>query len=105
MFEEDFIIRTLREGTVQTDQAIEAIVTQMGTTLMTDRSLGTVVIVAEMVNGQITKQNIRWAQGNDPAFDKALDPMAKKLLPEVVRVVQGGGGGNGDLKVKVVAKK
>ena len=105
MFEEDFIIRTLREGTVQTNQAIEAIITQMGSTLMTDRSLGSVVIIAEMVNGQMTKENIRWGQGNDPAFDKALDPMAKKLLPEVVKVVQGGGGGAGDLKLKVVAKK
>ena len=105
MFEEDFIIRTVREGSVQTDQAIEDGITAMGIALFQNRALGTVVIDVEMANGQFTKEKVRWGQGNDPAFDQSLANIAQKLLGEAKRVVQGGGGGAGDLKLKVVAKK
>lgn len=106
MIEEDFIIRTLREGSIRTDQAIEAIITQMGITLMTDRFLGSVAVLTEVENGQVTRAKIRWGQDNDPAFDKSLQPMAEKLLAEEERILLAAGpGGPGNLKIKIVAKK
>lgn len=102
--EEDFIIRTHREGTVSTTTDIENTFNTMGCTILNTRLLGHVTIVVERVDGVNTKERTKWGDDNDPKFDSALAADAKTLLSQAIKAVEGNGD-NGDLRLKVVGKK
>ena len=101
---EDFIIRTVREGTYQTTAEAEAIVTNIGKGRMEDRFLGKVTCIAEKADGKITKNLYRFAPDNDPKFNEKVKNDAELLTQEVLKIVEGGGGSDGDFRIKVVAK-
>jgi hypothetical protein len=102
--EEDFIIRTHREGTVETTTDIENTFNTMGCSVMNTRLLGAVTIVVERIGGINTKERINWAADNNPKFDSLLDADAKTLLSQAIKAVEGGGD-NGDLRLKFVGKR
>ena len=55
--DDNYIVRTHREGTIKTTTSIEDALTSMGQTALTNRSLGSVVAIVEKANGKITKSN------------------------------------------------
>lgn len=101
--ERDFIVRTHRDGTMDTNADIEATVTKMGCTVLTERLEGSVTAVVEKEKGQITKSRLRW-DDESAAFKKWLEPDANVLLQQVTDQVKGNGGDNGELRVKVRGK-
>ena len=101
---EDFVIRTVREGTYQSTAGVEAIITNIGKGRMEDRLLGKVTCLAEKADGKITKNLYRFAPDNDPRFNEKVKADAEALTQEVLKIVEGGGDDNGDLRVRVVAK-
>lgn len=102
--EEDFIVRTVREGTVNVNTAIEDEITKMGQTAFSIRNLGSVTVLVERSGGVNTKEKIRWGAGNDPKFNDAMKASADVILANAVKLVEGGGD-DGDLRVKIISKK
>ena len=102
--EEDFIVRTHREGTVATNTDIENTFNKMGCSILNTRLLGSVTIVVERVDGVTTKERIKWGDENDQKFDQLLAADANTLLSQAAAAVKGHGD-NGDLRLKVVGKK
>jgi hypothetical protein len=98
----DFIVRTVREGTVNTTDSIEKQVNTMGSDCFSTRVLGFVTAILEKQGGKITKKRLRWS-GDD--FKKVHERNATIMLDEMEKVVAGGGGDEEELRVKVVAKK
>ena len=102
--DDNYIVRTHREGTIKTSSSIEDTLTSMGQTALTNRSLGSVVAIVEKANGKITKSTLRWAEGTDTTFRESMEKRANELLAETNRLVEGSGDNN-DIRVKLVAKK
>ncbi len=98
----DFIVRTHREGNLNTDDKIEGILNKMGGQAFNDRFLGGVAAVVEKRGGIIDRAVLRWS--GDAAFKKAQQTNADALLEAVRAVVEAGGGDDDHLKVKIVAK-
>jgi hypothetical protein len=98
----DFIVRTVREGTVNTNDAIEKYINTMGGDCFTSRVVGFVTAIVEKTGGKITKKKLRWS-GDD--FKKVHEKNATIMLDEMEKVVAGGGNDEEELRVKVVAKK
>ena len=98
----DFIVRTHREGTIDTNKDIEAIVTKMGQTCFQDTAIGSVAAIVESdASGTIIKNKLRWE--GDPIFEKNQRLNADALLIAVTAAIKGAGGGD-DLKVKIKTK-
>ena len=102
--EEEFIVKTVAEGTTRTSQDIELVLSTMGGQSFKDRYCGSVAAVVEKVGGVITKQRIRWGEENDPNFNAAQQRNADSLLAATVKAVEGGGDPS-ELVVKFVVKK
>ena len=101
---DDFIVRTVREGTLKTTQEIEDLINKIAKPRFDDRYLGSVVVIVEKEAGKITKQKYRFAADNDPNFDAKVKPDAEALLAAVVKLVNGGGDEE-EVRLKVVSKK
>ena len=104
MEEDLFVVRTLREGTVKTNDNIESILTNMGSVALRSRNLGKVRVVVEKVGGQFTKQKVVFLDTNDQAFNAEHEQNANILLTECIKVVDGNGN-DGEFKVIVTSKK
>lgn len=102
--DENYIVRTHREGTIESTAGIEATLTKMGKDILDTRLLGSVVAIVEKVDGRISKQKLRWGEDNDPKFNTSMNELATVLLADTVKASEGGGDNN-DLRVKVVGKK
>jgi hypothetical protein len=100
----NYIVRTHREGTLNTDSSIEETLNNMGQDALKTRTLGSVVAIVEKAGGKITKSTLRWAAGNDPKFQGIMQKNADTLLAQTERLVDGGGDDN-DIRVKFVGKK
>ena len=101
--EEEFNVKTLREGNVKTNQDIESILNVMACEGFNNRYLGVVAAVVEKTDGRITKQKLNWGEANDPNFNKAQQKNADALLAATVKAVEGGGDPS-EMKVKFVVK-
>lgn len=101
--EEEFNIRTLREGTAKSTPDIEAIFNAMGGDGFRTRYLGTVAAVVEKSGGRITKQRLNWGDDNDPKFNETHQKNADALLAATVKAVEGGGDPT-DLRTKFTTK-
>jgi hypothetical protein len=100
----NYIVRTHREGTIDSTPSIEATLNKMGKANLDTRLLGSVVAIVEKVDGRITKQKLRWGSDNDPKFNSSMNELATVLLADTVKASEGGGDTN-DLRVKYVGKK
>ena len=100
----NYIVRTHREGTINTDASIEETLNKMGQDALTTRTLGSVVAIVEKVAGRITKNKLRWGEDNDPKFQGIMERNADALLAQTLKLVEGGGDDD-DIRVKFVAKK
>lgn len=102
--EEEFIVRTIREGTVATNTDIEETLTAMGGQGFRERYCGSVAAVVEKNGGIITKRRINWGTDNDPLFNESQKRNADVLLAAALKAVEGGGDPS-ELLVKFVVKK
>ncbi|MEO9533588.1 MAG: hypothetical protein ABJG68_01210 [Crocinitomicaceae bacterium] len=102
--DENFIVRTHREGTIDSTAPIEATLNKIGKDILDTRLLGSVVAIVEKEGGRITKQKLRWGEDNDPKFNTTFGEIANTLLADTVKASEGGGDTN-DLRIKVVGKK
>lgn len=82
---------------------METIISGMGCTSFKNRALGSVVVIVEKVAGKITKEKVKWGEGNDPLFNESQSRDANALLPLAVKQVNGGGD-DGEIRIKLVAK-
>ena len=101
--ERDFTVRSHRDGTVDTTPDMETIISNMGCNSFNNRALGSVVVIVEKVKGTITKEKIKWREGNDPIFNESQAKDANTLLALATRQVNGGGE-DGEIRIKIVAK-
>ena len=102
--EEDFIVRTHREGTAKVTTDMELTISSMGCTCFNNRDLGRVTIIVERERGVIIKEKIKWGKDNDSKFDETMSNDAKTLLEQSIKAVEGGGDDD-DVRIKIVAKK
>jgi hypothetical protein len=102
--EEEFAVRTQREGSARVTPDIEAVLSTMGGQSFRDRHLGSVSAVVEKVGGVITKQRLRWGDENDLSFNDAHLKNAETLLAATVKAVETGGDPS-ELVVKFVVKR
>ncbi len=101
--ERDFLVRSHREGTVDTTADMETIISNMGCIGFNKRALGKVTIIVQKTGGEITKQKVKWDEANDPIFNESQRKDADSLLPMAVKVVDGGGD-DGEIRIKLIAK-
>ncbi|MFT4599922.1 MAG: hypothetical protein ACI857_000089 [Arenicella sp.] len=100
----NYIVRTHREGTIDSTPEIETRLTSMGCDILRTRTLGSVVAIVEKEAGIITKQKLRWGEDNDPKFQGIVQADADLLLADAVRASTGGGEDN-DIRLKIVGKR
>ena len=103
--EEEFAVRTSREGTIDTNIEIEDTLNIMGGQGFKDRYCGTVAAVVEKSGGRITKQRLNWGEENDPKFNDAQMRNATVLLAAAVKALETSGGDPSELRVKFIVKK
>lgn len=101
--EEEFIIRTLREGSVKSTPEIEDILNVMGCETLKSRFLGSVAAVVEKADGRITKQRLNWGADNNPKFNESNQRNADLLLQATVKAVEGGNDPS-EMRIRFVAK-
>jgi len=101
--EDEFIVKRIVEGTAKSTPDIESICNAMGAQAFTERYLGSVAAVVEVVGGVVTKQRLQWAPENDPNFNRAQQKNADSLLLAAVKAAQGVG--DSEIRVKLVVKK
>lgn len=101
--EEEFIVKTLVEGTAKTTEDITRIFKAMGCQGFNDGYLGTVAAVVEIEGGVITKKRLNWGSENDPKFNSAQQKNADALLEAAIKAAQGGGDPC-EFKVKFVVR-
>jgi len=100
----NYIVRTHREGTIDSTPEIEATLNKMGEKALETRTFGSVVAIVEREAGKTTKQKLRWGEDNDPKFNSVMGEEAKLLLAQTVKASDGGGDTN-DIRVKIVGKR
>jgi hypothetical protein len=102
--EEEFAVRTQREGTARVTPDIEDVLSTMGGQSFRDRYCGTVSAVVEKEGGVITKQRLRWGEENDVNFNAVHQKSAEILLAAATKAVESGGDPS-ELLVRFVVKK
>ena len=102
---EDFIIRTVREGTIKTNDDIEGIINKIGKGRLDDRLLGKVTAIVEKEKGVITKALYRFADDNEPAFNDKVKADAEALVAAAKKAIEGNGGDDVEVRIRVVAKR